>query len=288
MVHGFSYIKYSNFFRVSWVLLIGLMLLLNGCTTLQRKDGPPSYPVDVSQIPDAQPKVEKLAKYGNMPSYRVFGKKYRVLTSAKNFQQRGIASWYGTKFHKLRTSSGEPYDMLAMTAAHKTLPLPTYVEVTNLKNGNKVIVKVNDRGPFASNRVIDLSYVAAKKLGMVGHGTTYVNIRAIDPNDMYGPPRWFAQSKVKQHHMLASTQTHRAHSSVYLQVGAFKNKLYAEKLKRRLLPLIPSPVAITRLAHASKKQLYRVEIGPIKDLAAADSIKKKLRAIGLNAQHVKV
>ena len=115
-----------------------------------------------------------------MPIYCVFGRCYRTLKSSKHYDQRGWASWYGMKFHARHTSSGERYNVLGMTAAHKTLPLPTYVEVTNLRNRLKIIVKVNDRGPFEGNRLIDLSYVAAKKLGMLGQGTAPVRVRAID------------------------------------------------------------------------------------------------------------
>jgi rare lipoprotein A len=127
--------------------------------------------------------VEALSKYGNMPVYRVNGKSYYVMNSSKHYQAEGVASWYGTKFHAHNTSSGEKYDMLSMTAAHRSLPLPTYLEVTNKENGRTVIVKVNDRGPFANNRILDLSYAAAKKLDMLGHGTANVKIKAIDPHE---------------------------------------------------------------------------------------------------------
>jgi len=157
------------------------MILLSSCSHMSRQDGPPNFYVDETKIPNAVPKVEARAKYGNMPSYVVFGRRYYTMSSSKHYEAIGTASWYGTKFHSHRTSSGERYNMLAMTAAHKTLPLPTYVEVTNLKNNRKIIVKVNDRGPFESNRLIDLSYVAAKKLGMLGHGTARVKVAAIDP-----------------------------------------------------------------------------------------------------------
>jgi len=164
------------------LLLISiLILILNSCSHT-RPDGPPNYNVDVSKIPNAVPKSEPLAKYGNYKSYIVRGKRYYTLKNSHHYNEVGTASWYGTKFHTRKTSSGERYNMLSMTAAHKTLPLPTYVEVTNLKNKRKVIVKINDRGPFASNRIIDLSYVAAKKLGMLGHGTTKVRVKAISPN----------------------------------------------------------------------------------------------------------
>lgn len=169
------------------LILLSLAFLITGCAFMRHKDGPPNYYVDVSKIPNAVPKVEPPAKYGNLRTYTVFGKRYYTLKSSRGYRAVGTASWYGTQFHRLRTSSGEPYNMLGMTAAHKTLPLPTYVEVTNLKNHRKVIVKVNDRGPFSSNRIIDLSYVAAKKLGMLGHGTAKVEVKAIDPLTYHHP-----------------------------------------------------------------------------------------------------
>jgi rare lipoprotein A len=145
-------------------IIILFVILLASCYSRHRGDGPPGYDVDVSHIKNPVPRPEPLAKYGNMSSYKVLGKRYYTMKTCPAFEQTGIASWYGTKFHAKRTSSGERYDMLAMTAAHKTLPLPTYVEVTNLSNHRTIIVKVNDRGPFSSNRIIDLSYVAAKKI----------------------------------------------------------------------------------------------------------------------------
>jgi rare lipoprotein A len=291
------------------LLLIVILLGLSACSTVT-KDGPPSYNVDVSKIPDATPKVEARSKYGNLASYRVFGKTYHVMTSSKNYEEQGTASWYGTKFHAQRTSSGERYNMLAMTAAHKTLPLPTYVQVTNLRNGKKIIVKVNDRGPFESNRLIDLSYVAAKKLGMLGHGTAYVDVKAIDPlkfdrntfdrpahvNDFY-----LANNNVSvpaaNHHVRhaerAPTTLHYASakhvtnsSHVYLQVGAFKNKALAERMKKRLGGMFSSPVKITQLA-SNHHKLYRVQIGPIKDAMTAKVISQRLKAVGLNTKQMK-
>ena len=167
-------------YLINILLLLLFTLLLSSCSNVSR-DGPPNFYVDVSKIPNAVPKNEPKAKFGNMSSYSVRGKRYYTLPTSKNYSEIGIASWYGTKFHSRRTSSGERYNLLAMTAAHKTLPLPTYVEVTNLKNQRKIIVKVNDRGPFKPDRIIDLSYVGAKKLGMLGRGTTFVRVKAIDP-----------------------------------------------------------------------------------------------------------
>jgi len=135
----------------------------------------------VNAIPDAVPAAEPPSKYGNPPQYRVDGHTYHVLDHPHGYEAEGIASWYGSDFQGKRTSSGEPYDMYLMTAAHRTLPIPTYIEVTNLENGRTVVVRVNDRGPFHSERIVDLSYVAARKLGIVGPGTARVRIRALEP-----------------------------------------------------------------------------------------------------------
>lgn len=277
--------KKALLWMTTWgvTFLLIITVLLNGCSTM-RKDGPPPYDVDVADIPDAQPKKEPLAKYGNMSRYRVFGKNYYVMKSSRHYHQRGIASWYGSMFHRQRTSSGERYDMLAMTAAHKTLPLPTYVQVTNLRNGKKVIVKVNDRGPFAPRRIIDLSYVAAKKLGMLGRGTAYVDVKAIDPDSANQHPELFAKRQSATQPLYAANDSN---NGVFLQVGAFSKRVHAEKLKQRLLLVVSSPIQIT---HQGRRQrnLYRVKIGPINDVATADTIKKKLRSIGLTPKHVRV
>jgi rare lipoprotein A len=289
---------------VNFLFIALFFSFLYGCSTV-KKDGPPSFYVDETKIPDAVPKKEPRSKYGNLASYRVFGKTYHVMSSSKNYEEQGTASWYGTKFHAQRTSNGERYNMLAMTAAHKTLPLPTYVQVTNLRNGKKIIVKVNDRGPFEGNRLIDLSYVAAKKLGMLGHGTTYVDVKAIDPlkydrntlerttytNDFYLTRNGVKTSPAREVTHAAPTVLHYANTapsashskSVYLQVGAFKNKMLAEQMKKRLSAMFGSPVTVTRLA-SDKKQLYRVQIGPIKDSATANHISQRLKAVGLNTK----
>jgi rare lipoprotein A len=135
----------------------------------------------VLDVPDAIPRSEPRAIYGNPPSYEVFGKRYYVMASSVGYVERGVASWYGPGFHKVRTSTGEPYDMYGMTAAHKTLPLPAYVRVTNLQNGRSIVVRVNDRGPFVGNRIIDLSYTAASKLDMLRNGTAMVEVRTLEP-----------------------------------------------------------------------------------------------------------
>ena len=136
---------------------------------------------DVYQIPDAVPRDEPRSAFGNPPFYVVAGHRYVVLPSASGYVERGVASWYGTEFHGLRTSTGEPYDMFAMTAAHKTLPLPCYARVTNLSNGRSVVVRINDRGPFVANRIIDLSYSAATRLDMIRNGTAFVQVEVLTP-----------------------------------------------------------------------------------------------------------
>lgn len=172
------------------VLLLSL-LVLQGCSLLRRGPeatpkppaGVPKPPRDLASIPDAVPRAEPRSRYGNPETYEVFGKKYRVMKSARGHIERGLASWYGPGFHAERTSSGEPYNMYSMTAAHKTLPIPSYVRVTHLGNGRSIVVRVNDRGPFVGNRIIDLSYTAAYKLGMIGTGTAPVEIRVLQPGD---------------------------------------------------------------------------------------------------------
>jgi len=136
---------------------------------------------EIEAIPDARPVQEEKSRYGNRPEYEVFGVTYRVRESSTGYEAEGLASWYGEQFQGRPTSSREPYDMYLMTAAHRTLPLPTYVEVTSLENGRSVVVRVNDRGPFHPDRIIDLSYVAALKLGYVGAGTARVRVRALEP-----------------------------------------------------------------------------------------------------------
>jgi len=167
------------------VFLLLLSLILQGCFWPKRKndlDGYPRRTPNLRRIKNPVPKFEPKSKMGNPLSYKVKGKRYKVMRSARNFRQKGIASFYGTKFHGRRTSNGEVYDMFKMTAAHKSLPLPTYVLVKNLENKRQIIVRINDRGPFIPDRIIDLSYVAAYKLGMARQGTAKVEIRAISPS----------------------------------------------------------------------------------------------------------
>lgn len=173
-------------------MLLFLCACLNGCgkskKPVKRDGAPKSPPVNLHKIPDAVPKVEPIKIHGNHfgkkgRTYKAKKRNYTVLKTSKNYKAKGHASWYGTLFHGRKTSSGEVYDMYKMTAAHRTLPIPTYAKVTNLDNGKTIIVKINDRGPFHGNRLIDLSYVAASKLGILGKGTGRVEVKSVDPRD---------------------------------------------------------------------------------------------------------
>ena len=266
---------YQTFFfkRILFILLS--CLLLFSCGRLDKViapgDAAPDKQVDVSTIPNAVPKNEPKSRYGNPESYVVFGKRYYVLDSSKNYVEKGIASWYGTKFHGRRTSSGETYDMYAMTAAHKTLPLPTYVQVKNLNNGKYIIVKVNDRGPFHENRIIDLSYTAAIKLDIIKKGTGLVEVRVIDPI------RLTEDSLVNEKKNETSTNQD---ISFYIQVGTFGELENAEILKQKLSSLGDDLIKISNVV-TSGKTLYRVRIGPITDTKLSDPIVAKLSSFGI-------
>lgn len=266
---------YQTFFfkRILFILLS--CLLLFSCGRLDKViapgDAAPDKQVDVSTIPNAVPKNEPKSRYGNPESYVVFGKRYYVLDSSKNYVEKGIASWYGTKFHGRRTSSGETYDMYAMTAAHKTLPLPTYVQVKNLNNGKYIIVKVNDRGPFHENRIIDLSYTAAIKLDIIKKGTGLVEVKAIDPM------RSTKTSLVNEKKNKTSTSQD---IGFYIQVGTFGELENAEMLKQKLSSLGDDLIKISNVV-TSGKTLYRVRIGPITDTKLSDPIVAKLSSFGI-------
>lgn len=227
---------------------------------IQNQDGPPSYNIDVSHIPDAVPTPLPLSATGNPDFYDVNGKRYYVLKTNKNYEAEGVASWYGTKFQGKRTSSGEPYDMFAMTAASPDLPIPSFVEVTNLQNGRKIIVKVNDRGPFHEGRVMDLSYVAAKKLGMLGHGTAFVRITAIDT----GVPLTLANSQ----------------PDIYLQIGTFRQPSNANLLAQKLGEKLKNQVFVNQV-NKTDEIFYRVLIGPLASMEQSEKLKATLIAQGL-------
>jgi rare lipoprotein A len=270
--------------KTTYIILFSV-LLLQACSSSSRykinQDHGPADPVDVSHIKDAVPKAEPRSKYGNPKNYKVLGKWYSVKESSTGYNEKGIASWYGKKFHGHRTSSGETYDMYGMTAAHKTLPLPTYVRVTHLENGKNVIVKVNDRGPFHENRIIDLSYSAAKKLGVTANGTGAVEVVAINPETFRQKQSY--QPKIKRPSAL-STYPAKSHYKLYLQVGAFASQQNANKLRKRLSRMFKQQKIHSDFS--TDKNIYRVRIGPLASVAAADKLSTFLNNKGLPSAQI--
>ncbi|MDH5300785.1 MAG: septal ring lytic transglycosylase RlpA family protein [Gammaproteobacteria bacterium] len=248
-----------------YLLVPVLIFTLSACSSTSRlvQDGPPNrVDIDLNRVSDATPRAEPRARYGNPASYQVYGVTYVPLKTAQGYREQGFASWYGTKFHGVLTSSREPYDMYAMTAAHKTLPLPTYVRVTNLSNNKSVIVRVNDRGPFHSDRIIDLSYAAAYKLDMLKKGTAPVLVETID----------------------TAVQPIDA-KTVYLQVGAFDQFENAEQMRQKLLDAkISSGIKIA--PKNTSNSLYRVQLGPFTNREQAMEFRAQLARYGVDSAHV--
>jgi rare lipoprotein A len=249
-----------------------LVVLLVGCSFSPRPD------FDPSSVPDAVPQPVERSQSGNPDSYVVLGTRYEVLDSSAGYDERGIASWYGPGFDGKRTSSGETYNMYKMTAAHKTLPLPTYARVTNLANARSVIVKINDRGPFHENRIIDLSYAAAAKLGMLKKGTALVEVRAVSVGEPPSPDA-AAASRTKPASLPANPQ-------IYVQVGAFAEHENARRMKARLkLGAIKPPVSIHPI-RSDGRRVYRVRIGPLQNVGAVDRLTSQLARIGIKETQV--
>ena len=280
--------------RRAGIALAGVLLglLLASCAgkppvqQVEPADGPSSRDIRPEDVVDAVPRVEPRARYGNHSPYEVFGRKYYVMDSSEGYRERGVASWYGSKFHGRRTSSGEPYDMHLATAAHKSLPLPTYAKVTNLENGRSIVVKINDRGPFKDDRLIDLSYGAALRLGMIGTGTARVEVRAIDPY------RWEPDDGVR----VAAADTGGATTTgmvaggaapqygpagtAWLQAGAFGRRDGAEQLAGRLRSAGLEPVTID-----ASGDLFRVRLGPFGSDAEAEAVIRKTVELGFERPH---
>jgi len=247
---------------------MSLAVLLAGCATTRHRGPAPGFktpplPRAITAIPNAVPRIEPRAAHGNPPFYDIDGKRYYVLATAEGYDATGVASWYGPTFDGLRTADGDRYDMYAMTAAHKTLPLPCYARVTNLANGRSIVVKINDRGPFVANRLIDLSYVAAAKLDMLATGTALVEVQAITP-----------ETPVELTRAAESPPP-----TLYLQVGAYSVQAHAESVVARLHAagfagafVFGPPVA--------RGNLYRVRIGPVSGVPEFDQLVARLAALG--------
>jgi rare lipoprotein A len=247
------------------------LLLLAACASQpprpapQPPPPPPPPPADAGTIPDAVPRPEPRSRSGNPPFYEVKGRRYFVLSTSDGYVERGVASWYGPDFHGGRTANGDTYDMYAMTAAHTTLPLPCHVQVTNLANGRSIVVRVNDRGPFVANRLIDLSYAAARKLDMVRAGTALVEVRAVSTSAP-APVTAGAKPQLDQ---------------LYVQVGAFAEQANAERLLARMRAAGVGP-AFVRSDAREGRTLYRVRVGPVPSVPEFDRMIEELRAIGVS------
>lgn len=258
--HAMSYKTRSRkFFQCA-----SIAAMLSSCAGIQ-DSAPSNYSKQWDEIPDAVPVPVKPSRYGNPDSYEVYGVTYHVKPSADGFAQKGIASWYGKKFHGRRTSSGEEYDMYAMTAAHKTLPIPVFVEVTNHDNGRKAIVRVNDRGPFHEGRIIDLSYAAATKLGVSQTGTANVSIRVVA-----------SEEEVNQRRSEAFVEpVVTDNAKLYVQVAAFSTE---ENALQQLGRLQGEGFRDVRLHIESKNSqtVYRVRIGPLPSEIVAKKVVSEL------------
>lgn len=266
-----------------WSLV--LILLLAGCAGKHSKDGAPRtgsvFPHELP--PDPIPRKEARSRYGNGPIYEVLGRSYQVMDSSYGYQERGVASWYGRKFHGHLTSNKERYDMHAMTAAHKSLPLPTYVRVRNLRNNKSIVVRVNDRGPFVRNRIIDISYSAARKLDMIRTGTSLVEVTAISFDE---PPRRPTVTSVATKPVTAEARSLPSkESTVYVQVGAFGD---AENARRRFALLRSGGVgdAFVLEDNSTTPALYRIRIGPIVDVLQYENLLARLQNLGISEMHL--
>ena len=237
----------------------------------QRNDSTPDIDdVDFSKIPEPVPVAQPHSRYGNKSPYTVRGETYRVLPTAAGYDERGIASYYGNKFHGYKTSDLETYDMYQFSAASKVLPLPSFARVTNLENGKSVIVRVNDRGPFVANRIIDLSLAAAVRIGIWPKGTGLVEVQGIDPAHRHAEPA----------PVTAVTPRTGRQPQLYVQVGAFGDSANAERLAARLRGLALGPVRVVAV-QVGGSTLRRVQVGPLPDVDAVDRTTAKLDSLGL-------
>ena len=293
--------------RLRGCALTLLGLLLAACAQAPRRPASaptvvPPAPADVAAIPNPVPREEPRSASGNPPFYQVAGHRYIVLASAAGYHERGVASWYGTDFHGLRTATGERYDMFAMTAAHKTLPIPCYARVTNLSNGRSVIVRINDRGPFVANRIIDLSYTAALKLDMIRNGTAFVQVETLSAASAENPASTAAlpattpaaseaSAGVSDVPAVTAPLQPAASAAVspaapdapesghfFIQVGAYGQ---AENARRTAQKLRDAGLAhVFTLAPSADQLLQRVRIGPISSVQEFDRLIARLSALG--------
>ena len=237
------------------------------------QDRAPEKPIDIINIPEVVPEPVVRTIAGNRSPYTVLGKSYFVLPSEEGYSERGIASWYGEKFHGHKTSNGEVFDMYQVSAAHKSLPIPSFLRVTNLDNNRSIIVRVNDRGPFHGNRIIDLSYAAALKLGYADIGTARVQLDAIITEKLSNGSVSRGNIEPK-----ALSSVSRVLKDQYLQIAALSSRASATELLANVEEVIDEPVFINTMKDPTGKTLYRVRVGPIGDPAELENISRKLVA----------
>ncbi|MGH8191078.1 MAG: septal ring lytic transglycosylase RlpA family protein [Rhodanobacteraceae bacterium] len=244
----------------------------------ERNDSTPNIAgIDFNAIPEPVPEALPRSRYGNKSPYSVNGETYRVLPTAAGYDERGIASYYGSKFHGYKTSDFETYDMYRFSAASKVLPLPSFARVTNLQNGKSVIVRVNDRGPFVPNRIIDLSLAAAVRIGIWPKGSGMVEVQGIDP----------AHPNAEPAPITAVTSRSGRAPQLYVQVGAFADAGNAERLAARLRDIKFGQVRVVA-ANVGGHTLQRVQIGPLPDAEAVDHTTARLDALGLPHSNVAI
>ena len=262
------------------------------------KDWGPDGEIDMSHVPDATPRYEARTIAGNKNPYTVLGKTYELIADERAYKERGKASWYGYKFNGEQTSNGDLYDMFSMTAAHKTLPIPSYVRVTNLANGKTVIVRVNDRGPFHDDRIIDLSYAAAQRLGITQVGTGDVEVEVVVPEDDPRPPLLAKKKPLPANNsgivskqaagaateVVSTTKSATPLSGAYLQIAAFGVEASAKQFATSVGAKLAYPVGISTVNAPQK--LYRVRVGPFDSAEKMQQAREQLQKINVLQTHV--
>lgn len=244
------------------------------------QDRAPTRDVDLANIPEVYPEPVTRTMAGNRSPYTVLGKSYRVLPTEEGYNERGVASWYGEKFHGHKTSNGEIFDMYQASAAHKSLPIPSFLRVTNLDNNRSIIVRVNDRGPFHGDRVIDLSYAAALKLGYADRGTARVQLESIIASGASRDTGVSAATSTANEILRVSSG-----SSKYLQVGAFSELSAAREVSSRVEEITNLPVVIRSVNTANNKTLHRVRVGPISDPGQIQRVSQSVVAANLGSPY---
>lgn len=284
--------------RVRWgvrcvakALLLPALVMLVGCASSPSatpaspnagryqisQDRAPTRVLMASEVRDVVPTAINRTMAGNRSPYEVLGKRYRVMSSEEGYFERGVASWYGEKFHGHKTSNGEIFDMYEVSAAHKSLPIPSFLKVTNLDNNRSIVVRVNDRGPFHGDRIIDLSYAAAVKLDYADRGTARVELEAIVVKG--DAPR----ERIEQPQLARVGGGKIANQ--YLQVGAYSMRGSAQEVAKQLQGLTRQPVRIEEVRSSQGQTLHRVRIGPLSDLTEVDMLKARVASANLGTPY---